>query len=92
MHLQVIDTQRYTVRLYTSGGGVKLIRRHNGAIERQYRLNIGKLPIAYRYLCEAMRKRRRSRSAAVHRMFSALLPATLFIRSVRCTHTHQRGI
>ena len=45
---QVIDTQRYTVRLYTSSGGVKLIRRHNGAIERQLRLNIGKLPIAYR--------------------------------------------
>ena len=46
--VQVIDTQRYTVRLYTSSGGVKMIRRHNGAIERQYRLNIGKLPVAYR--------------------------------------------
>ncbi len=46
--VQVIDTQRYTVRLYTSSGGVKMIRRHTGAIERQYRLNIGKLPVAYR--------------------------------------------
>ena len=46
----MIDTQRYTVRLYTSSGGTKMIRRHNGAIERQYRLNIGKLPVAYR--CE----------------------------------------
>lgn len=53
----MIDTQRYTVRLYTSSGGVKMIRRHTGAIERQYRLNIGKLPVAYR--CGALRWQRR---------------------------------
>ena len=45
----VIDTQRYKVRLYATGSGAKLIKRKSGAIERQFRLNLGKLPIAYRY-------------------------------------------
>lgn len=37
------------VRLYTTDGGVKLIRRGD-IVERQYRQNLGKLPIGYR--CE----------------------------------------
>ncbi|KAK9825691.1 hypothetical protein WJX81_004753 [Elliptochloris bilobata] len=44
----VIDTQVYTAKLYTSDGGAKLIRRPEGHIEKQYRQNLGKLPIAYR--------------------------------------------
>lgn len=44
----VIDTQKYQLKLYTSEAGAKLIKRKNGAIEKQYRLTIGKLPIGYR--------------------------------------------
>lgn len=44
----VIDTQRYKVRLYATGSGAKLIKRKSGAIERQFRFNLGKLPVAYR--------------------------------------------
>lgn len=44
----VIDTQVFTAKLYTSDGGAKLIRRPEGHIEKQYRQNLGKLPIAYR--------------------------------------------
>uniref|UniRef100_A0A7S0RN43 STEEP1 domain-containing protein n=1 Tax=Chlamydomonas leiostraca TaxID=1034604 RepID=A0A7S0RN43_9CHLO len=47
---RIIDTEEHTVKLYTTDGGVKLIKRHNGNIERQYRLNVGTLPVAYR--CE----------------------------------------
>ena len=46
----VIDTQRYKVRLYATGSGAKLIKRKSGAIERQFRLSLGKLPVAYRYV------------------------------------------
>jgi hypothetical protein len=45
---RVLDTQLYTAKLYTDDGGTKLIKRHNGKIEKQYRLNVGVLPIAYR--------------------------------------------
>ena len=38
----------YQVKLYTTEGGTKLIKRKSGAIERQYRQNVGKLPVAYR--------------------------------------------
>jgi hypothetical protein len=45
---RVLDTQLYMTKLYTSDGGTKLIKRHNGKIEKQYRLNVGVLPVAYR--------------------------------------------
>lgn len=45
---RVIDTRTFTAKLYTSDGGNKLIKRQSGAIEKQYRYNIGKLPVAYR--------------------------------------------
>ena len=44
----MVDTQVYTAKLYTTDGGAKLIRRPEGHIEKQYRQNLGKLPIAYR--------------------------------------------
>ncbi|KAK9808911.1 hypothetical protein WJX72_006244 [[Myrmecia] bisecta] len=44
----VIDTKKYKTKLYTSDGGVKLLKRRNGAVEKQYRLTVGKLPVAYR--------------------------------------------
>ncbi|GFR46446.1 hypothetical protein Agub_g8020 [Astrephomene gubernaculifera] len=44
----VIDTNEHTIKLYTSDGGVKYIRRQNGTVEKQYRLNLGQLPIAYK--------------------------------------------
>jgi hypothetical protein len=45
----VIDTQLYKVKMYTTDGGVKCIKRRSGNIERQLRQNIGVLPIAYRW-------------------------------------------
>lgn len=45
---RVIDTKIYTAKLYTSDGGSKLIKRQSGSIEKQYRYNVGKLPVAYR--------------------------------------------
>lgn len=50
-HAIIIDTDKEIIKLsnHISDGGVKLIKRRNGDIERQYRLNIaGKLPFAYR--------------------------------------------
>ncbi|KAI8467127.1 MAG: hypothetical protein J3K34DRAFT_387095 [Monoraphidium minutum] len=44
---RVLDPAKHTVRLYTTDGGVKLLRRADGAIERQHRLNVGRLPVAY---------------------------------------------
>lgn len=44
-----LDTAAYTYKLYTVDGGIKVLKRKNGQIEKQYRQNIGKLPIAYRY-------------------------------------------
>ena len=38
------------VQLYATDGGVKLLKRSNGDLERQYRLNVGKLPVAYRWV------------------------------------------
>ena len=34
--------------MYTSDGGVKFLKRRAGAVEKQYRFNVGKLPIAYK--------------------------------------------
>ncbi|PSC75777.1 hypothetical protein C2E20_1315 isoform X1 [Micractinium conductrix] len=47
-HALVLDTQAHLVKLYTTDGGTKFLRRKNGAVERQFRLNCGKLPVAYR--------------------------------------------
>jgi uncharacterized protein YggU (UPF0235/DUF167 family) len=47
-HSLVIDTAKHTARLYTADGGVKLLRRRSGAVEKQYRFNVGKLPVGYR--------------------------------------------
>lgn len=44
----VLDTAAYTYKLYTVDGGVKVLKRRSGQIEKQYRQNAGKLPIAYR--------------------------------------------
>ncbi|EFN56584.1 hypothetical protein CHLNCDRAFT_34979 [Chlorella variabilis] len=47
-HALVLDTQEHMVKLYTQDGGAKLLRRRNGNVERQLRLCVGKLPVAYR--------------------------------------------
>ena len=44
----VLDTEFYVTKFYTTDGGVKMIKRQSGSIERQYRVNMGKLPIGYR--------------------------------------------
>lgn len=44
---RVLDTSKNTVKLYTADGGTKLLRRQDGRVERQHRLNIGTLPVAY---------------------------------------------
>lgn len=44
---RILDMEKHAIRLQTSDGGEKLIKRFDGRIERQLRLNIGKLPIAY---------------------------------------------
>lgn len=46
-HSLVLDTEKYAAKLYTTDGGIKLIKRPNGDVEKQYRLNIGQLPVAY---------------------------------------------
>lgn len=47
-HALVLDTQAFLVKLYTTDGGAKLLRRKSGEVERQIRYNVGKLPVAYR--------------------------------------------
>lgn len=47
-HALVIDTSKCMVKHYGEDGGVKLLKRRSGALEKQYRINIGKLPFAYR--------------------------------------------
>ena len=44
---RVLDLEAYTTKLYMSEGGSKLIRRANGNVEKQHRLFVGKLPVAY---------------------------------------------
>jgi uncharacterized membrane protein YgcG len=44
---RVLDQSKHLVKLYTADGGVKLLRRRGGAVERQHRLNVGRLPVAY---------------------------------------------
>lgn len=45
---RVLDTNKFMARLYTENGGVKYIRRGDGKLEKQYRQNLGRLPVAYR--------------------------------------------
>jgi uncharacterized protein YggU (UPF0235/DUF167 family) len=47
-HSLVIDTSKYTAKLYTVDGGVKFLRRDSGTVEKQYRVAVGKLPVGYR--------------------------------------------
>jgi hypothetical protein len=44
---RILDKSQHVLKMYTTDGGCKLLRRSNGSIERQYRLNLGVLPIAY---------------------------------------------
>lgn len=44
----VVDTDEHTIQLYTTDGGVKLIKRQNGNVEKQYRFHLGQLPVAYK--------------------------------------------
>lgn len=44
----VLDTDFYVIKLYTTDGDCKLLKRKSGQVERQHRVNLGLLPIAYR--------------------------------------------
>jgi hypothetical protein len=44
---RIFDKSKHTIKLYTSDAGSKLLRRKDGSVERQNRLNIGTLPVAY---------------------------------------------
>jgi hypothetical protein len=46
-YARILDRSKHTIKLYTSDGGTKLLRRPDGKVERQYRLNVGSLPVAY---------------------------------------------
>lgn len=43
----ILDRAKHDLKLYTSDGGTKLLRRADGSVERQHRLNVGSLPVAY---------------------------------------------
>mmetsp|Transcript_11992 Transcript_11992/g.33731 ORF Transcript_11992/g.33731 Transcript_11992/m.33731 type:complete len:232 (+) Transcript_11992:176-871(+) len=45
---RVMDTNKFMCKVYADDGGLKVIRRKSGKLEKQYRLNIGRLPVAYR--------------------------------------------
>lgn len=40
----------YMCKMNTREAGTKIIKRNNGTYEKQYRQNLGKLVVAYRYL------------------------------------------
>lgn len=44
---RILDRSKHALKLYTSDGGTKLLRRPDGKVERQHRLNVGSLPVAY---------------------------------------------
>ena len=46
----VLDTGKYMCKMNTREAGTKIIKRNNGTYEKQYRQNLGKLVVAYRYL------------------------------------------
>lgn len=43
----IVDMDAHMVKLYCAPGETKLLKRKDGTVERQYRFNTGKLPIAY---------------------------------------------
>lgn len=45
---KILDTRKHIIKMYTTPGEVKLVKRATGKAERQYRLNVGTLPVAYR--------------------------------------------
>ena len=45
----VLDTAKYLCKLNTREAGTKILKRKDGTFEKQYRQNLGKLVIAYRY-------------------------------------------
>eukprot|EP00201_Polytomella_parva_P013050 CAMPEP_0175070984 /NCGR_PEP_ID=MMETSP0052_2-20121109/18998_1 /TAXON_ID=51329 ORGANISM="Polytomella parva, Strain SAG 63-3" /NCGR_SAMPLE_ID=MMETSP0052_2 /ASSEMBLY_ACC=CAM_ASM_000194 /LENGTH=259 /DNA_ID=CAMNT_0016338119 /DNA_START=55 /DNA_END=832 /DNA_ORIENTATION=+ len=42
-----ILTDENKIKLNTTDGGIKLIKRYDGRVESQHRYNVGKLPVAY---------------------------------------------
>ncbi len=68
------------VKLYASECGPKLIKRHTGAIERQFRLQCGKLPIGYR--CSVCMKIRRLSVAAFQRALSTCTAWSLHLTGI----------
>eukprot|EP00882_Tetradesmus_deserticola_P008373 GHRQ01008830.1.p1 GENE.GHRQ01008830.1~~GHRQ01008830.1.p1 ORF type:complete len:246 (+),score=127.10 GHRQ01008830.1:546-1283(+) len=44
---RILDKTKHVVKLYTSDAGTKLLRRKDGSVERQHRLSVGSLPVAY---------------------------------------------
>ena len=46
----VLDTGKYMCKMNTREAGTKIIKRHDGTYEKQYRQNLGKLVVAYRCL------------------------------------------
>merc|ERR1711904_476375 len=45
-HSYVLDRQKYKVKMYLTDGGIKYLKRGT-KIERQYRMNVGSLPVCY---------------------------------------------
>ena len=45
----VLDTAKYLCKLNTREAGTKILKRKDGTFEKQYRQNLGKLVIAYRW-------------------------------------------
>ena len=46
----VLDMGKHETKVYLTDGGVKRIKREgDGKVERQYRLNLGELPVAYTF-------------------------------------------
>ena len=46
----VLDSGKYMCKMNTREAGTKIIKRNDGTYEKQYRQNLGKLVVAYRYL------------------------------------------
>jgi len=43
----IIDSEKYLIKLYTTDGGIRCIKRED-KVEKQYRINIGDVPVAYK--------------------------------------------
>ena len=77
----VVDTERYQVKLYTTPGGEKLIKRRGGTVEKQYRLNIGRLPVAYRHAVPSLANHHWD---MVRHTLSVAVPVSLGGLSIMC--------